>query len=500
MKMNLSNIKFSPEIVKMILQDEGFEVFLDYECQERVEREFNYLGHHLKQGKRIYGVNTGFGKNVDSLLDVDEMSCLQENLTSYLDCGLGEYEDYSYSRLTFLARLKHIVSGETAVSLECCLYLIELFNRGVAPLNPKLGSLGASGDLVTMAPLASLLVNKDSVCWYKSETVKLQQVYDDELPGFRGRDALALMNGLSNVSAIAAIELEKCRNLLNTALASIALCKSCTTHENKSLSPVINDAPVRNFDGQTKVAAYLAKHCFERKCGAHDQFMIQDEYSLRCLPQYLGPLYEMFRQVESWVYSELNSQSDNPKVTENDVYSGGNFYGGYLALASDQLAVLMTKVSELLDRQTFHLVSGTKGLPQNLINQKRGEYLHGLKGVHQVSNSLFMKILPQATSYSLSTRSTESHNQDVVSNCSNAWQRIKDLRNDFSYIITCHLVLSCQALDLVSYQSLDKSLVELYEKVRESVPFVSQDVSLREGLNHLKVSIDGVRILPGLFS
>lgn len=495
----LDELKITPNVVTAILNGEEIRLSLKQETRQLLEQEYKYLASHLQAGNFIYGVNTGFGKNVSKLLNEEEMKKLQSNLSAYLDCSVGELQPYEYSRLAFLARLKHICSGGVCVRVELVDFLVELFNRGIAPAIKKYGSLGASGDLTTMAPLARLAIDANTLCWLDGEVLPLSEFYDGELPGLEGRDALALMNGLSNAVSIAAVEIEKMRNLFNLSLASIGVFKFALSDNFKTESPELNNPPVRNFYGQSEVAGFLFRHGSSCKKKTRAKSPVQDEYSLRCMPQILGPVLESFKQAENWVYSEMNSQSDNPLIKKDDYYSGGNFYGGYLTFASDHLAICIAKFSELLDRQTFHLVGGSKGLPTNLIKQKEGSYFHGLKGVHQLSNSLLMNIIPDCQPFSLYTRSCESHNQDMVSNCSNAWNRIAQVREKFGYLAASHLILSVQALDMIEKKDVSPLFDDVYKLVRSICPFVAEDIPLSVHIEKLTGEIQSRKVTQGVF-
>lgn len=489
-KIALSEIEFTPALFNRLCS-EDVELFITPDHEKRISQNYLYLMDQMQNGKKIYGINTGFGKNVSNVITGASKE-LQENLALYLDCAQGDYLPSKLSRIIFLQRTRQASGPGTAVSLEAIKHLVTLFNLDVAPVIPTLGSLGASGDLVTMAPMARLLFDENVECWHKGEMTSLKEVlryHNINLPGVRGRDSLGIMNGLAVAATFAMDELVKTAHLFNVSLQSIALCKAALGANFSSESETINSRPVRCFEGQEQIAETF-RSIYEGSIIKQAGQYHQDAYSLRCLSQFLGPVLETTKLSFDWICRELNSQSDNPFIGDNLIVNGGNFYGGYLTQSADLMAVNVARVAELLDRQTFHLVGGKYGLPENLIEQNKVGNYHGLKGIHQLSNSLLMKIQPQAVSYALATRSSEMHNQDVVSNCMNAWVRIRDMREDFERILSCHLTLSAQASDLSVNQS--PALSYLVKDVRRSVPFVKKDISLRAGLEDLRKRISEI--------
>ncbi|MBC7538243.1 MAG: aromatic amino acid lyase [Bacteriovorax sp.] len=482
----LKDIQLNYELFSKFLT-EDLEISLDEITRARLNQNHSYLLKHVQSDRKIYGINTGFGKNVSSTVSGD-LAGLQKNLALYLDCAQGEWLPERTSRLIFLVRIKQASFSGSAIRSESLSYLIDLFNAGISPIVPTLGSLGASGDLVTMAPMARLLFDEEVSCWHGGAVVSLANALKEtkiKIPGADGRDCLALMNGLAAAATLAMTEILKINHLLNISLNSMGLCKLALGANQESESEILNSEPVRNFSGQKLIADSLRR--LYVGAGSGRKAHLQDAYALRCIPQFMGPVIETSRLSSQWILQELSSMSDNPYIAIDDVINGGNFYGGYLAQASDLMATNMAKVAELLDRQTFHLVGGQYNLPENLIQQNPEASFHGLKGVHQLSNSLLMKIQPQATSYSLATRSSEMHNQDVVSNCMNGWLRVMQLRSDFETLLSCHLVLTAQAKDLA--QVSVSALSELVASVRENVPFINKDQSLREPLKKLKDSL-----------
>ncbi|NJM10199.1 MAG: aromatic amino acid lyase [Bdellovibrionaceae bacterium] len=153
------------------------------------------------------------------------------------------------------------------------------------------------------------------------------------------------------------------------------------------------------------------------------QEWVQDRYSLRCVPQITGPIFDTIQMLEKWLSDEINSASDNPLIgADENLANGGNFYGGYMSQGMDYLKISLAHMADLVDRQVAYIIDekSNRGLPANLANWSglAGEERHlhhGLKGLHQSVSAVTSEILARATPGGIFSRSSESHNQDKVS-------------------------------------------------------------------------------------
>jgi histidine ammonia-lyase len=357
--------------------------------------------------------------------------------------------------------------------------LSALFHDGPTPELPAWGSLGASGDLITLAPLARLLLA------------------DDEAPS---RTALALMNGLSGVTAQVALDLVTALRLVHWGIAGSAVAAWALGVRQEAWDAVLHAPPIRHHSGQTRIASLLR----ERVAGAPSVplpagLAIQDPYSLRCIPQLLGPGLEQLDLAHRWISQELESVSDNPIWVDADTFlSSGHFFGGYVVQAADTVAGVLARMGDLLERQTFLLVDGTRGLPPNLSGAGFGpEALrHGLKGVHQAASALAMRLQRGAIPSAPFARSAEGHNQDIVSNAMNAATVLTEQVDGLAALVAAHSTLAAQALEFRDGWQDTPGVVAWHGAIRRQMPPLWDDAPLREPLAHLARDLRAIPV-PG---
>ena len=460
---------------------------------ERARLQFDAFQIHAERNEPVYGFTTGFGGNAESRLQNSESEGLQRNLSLYLDCGTGAPLGEEFGRAALLARLHVLSRGYSCVSPQLLSHLSQLVNSKVSPYLVSQGSLGASGDLVSMAPLARLVQGDDVECFINGKLTSAVCAFEqaDLRPlKLKGRDGLALMNGLSCTTAILAIECEKLRRLFDFSLMSLAANHLALNAIPESLDSFVNSVPVRKHSGQSSIAARLRSILQNSNCSRDrgPQRLLQDEYSLRCVPQTLGPALEMLDTAEHWIEQELNSVSDNPIFDESaKVFSGGNFYGGYLVAAGDFLSLVCARLSDLIDRQTFLLIDGKHDLPPNLIvPSPNSPRYHGMKGIHQLMNALTMDIQSKAIPSALFVRSCEAHNQDIVSNAMNGAMRLTQVCDTLASIVSAQTLLALQALSHCPGIQLDSKLKSWHRQMSPFFEAIVQDTPLRTDLLKLK--------------
>ncbi|MEQ8772191.1 MAG: aromatic amino acid ammonia-lyase, partial [Erythrobacter sp.] len=371
---------------------------------DRAERSFEQLMQYLADHpeKRIYGIHTYYGADIEDPRDPADWRRQQAELLRYLHVGVGENLPDRVVRRALRIQARKSLKGYSAIHPDTIRGLIELSNGDALPAVPRYGSLGASGDLVPMAHAIAPVIEEN---------------------GARGpRDVLGLVNTNSMMSALAVELFGDVQALLSqacraTALASIALGLDDEFCTGGTLA--INPAHDRNREAGAMIAR--ARRRFLGRSGADatgrsDAGAPQPRYSIRCAPQVLGNAIAQLDFAAERIAAEALSVSDNPIIDAEGgsvaIAHGGLFYTAGLATAADQLLDVACKCAEMLNRQTFLLVDPheSEGLPRNL-ECKAGDHV---KGIHQLVNALEQSLRAGGVPARSLTSPAEGYNQDIV--------------------------------------------------------------------------------------
>ena len=445
----------------------------DPDFRQRIAEGRRTLDRKLAAGEVIYGVNTGFGGNAKYVIPAEELIHHQRNLLEFLCCGTGEPLPEPAVRAAILLRANALARGFSAVRLTVIERLLDLLNHRITPVVPRYGSVGASGDLCPSAYIASAMAGHGSVI-HKGKIVSAAEALKKEhIPALKleAKEGLALLNGTTVMTGVAALVADDAGYLFRLALAGLAMAVEALESSPDYFHPAIHMA--KNHPGQLGVAEILNSLLFDSRLAVPlDQIRgrlaeagkrsgkvhgvvtagesIQSPYSLRCAPQGLGPMLESLEQVRTVVEREANSVNDNPLIdpASDAVYHTGNFYGAHIARAMDglkldiaNLANWMHSVMALLMDERF---SG--GLP-NSLSPHPGVY-QGFKGMQIAHTSLTVAIRHWSAPSLVHTLPTEQFNQDIVSLGTHAALTAMDMTRLLRDLIAITLLSTAQAVDL----------------------------------------------------
>jgi phenylalanine ammonia-lyase len=433
----------------------------------------------LGRGERIYGVNTGVGGNIRISLAPEQMDLLQANLCRYLSCATGAPLPNDVVRAATLLRVATFATGASAVRLELVAALAELLNRGVTPVVPRYGSVGASGDLMPSAYIARVLVGMG-----EADYQGRRMPADEALAAagirplsFAPKEALALINGTTVMTAVAALVWTDARCVLRGLLGAIALSIEAMQAPDLPFAAWVHER--KGHPGQIAVAAFLremlAGSGYVRASGG------QSCYSLRCPPQGLGQVWEALEDGRAVVEREINSANDNPLVDPDTgvLYKAGNFYGGHIARLLDGWKIDFASMSNWGNALMAVLVDDrfNEGLPANLTPEPGVN--SGFKGMQLSVTSLACAIRQMAGPSSIHSLPTDQYNQDVVSlgmhAAVTAMDSLECLRNETAML----LLASAQAVDLRGGSAkLGEGSRRVYDSVRAVAAFQDKDRSM----------------------
>lgn len=497
--------------INQYLSLEQFESFIfgnetvevSAEVLERVSQSFDFL-KEFSANKIIYGVTTGFGPMAQYRIEDKDRVQLQYNLIRSHSSGTGKILSPVFVKSAILARLNTLALGNSGVHPSVIHLMQELLNRDITPLIFEHGGVGASGDLVQLAHLALVLIGEGEV-FYKGERKATSEVFAAE--GLQPihveiREGLALMNGTSVMTGIGVVNLANAKKLLDWSLKFSAAINEMVRAYDDHLSQELNGAKLHK--AQQEVANRMREHLEGSQLirkredhlykGENNEIVfkekVQEYYSLRCVPQILGPVLTTIENAAEVLENEINSANDNPiiDVKNRQVYHGGNFHGDYISLEMDKLRLVVTKLSMLAERQLNYLMNAKiNELLPPFVNLGKLGFNFGLQGVQftavsttaenqMLSNSMYVHSIPN-----------NNDNQDIVSMGTNAaLLTAKTVENAYE-VLAIEAMAIVQGIDALGYKDkVSPATAKLYNDIKAIFPVMSDDRPLYPYVQDIK--------------
>ena len=483
------------------------QVAISKEAKNLIEESYNFL-KEFANDKIIYGVNTGFGPMAQYRIEPEDQLQLQYNLIRSHASGCGEVFDIKTVRAAILCRLNSLSLGKSGVHIEAIELMRDLLNYRITPLIFQHGGVGASGDLVQLAHLALVLIGEGEV-FYKGLRRPTAEVFTEV--GIKPlqihlREGLSLMNGTSVMTGLAGVNLYYAEKLLDwTVKFSCAINELVQTYDDH-FSPELNNAKqhsgqqdiaklMREFLADSKRTRKRAEHLYQ---GEHNETVfkekVQEYYSLRCVPQILGPVLDTLQHTQRIFEKELNSANDNPIVDlpTQQVYHGGNFHGDYISLEMDKLKLVVTRVAMLAERQLNYLLNPKiNELLPPFVNAGKLGFNFGMQGVQFTATSTTAECQTLSTSMYVHSIPNNNDNQDIVSMGTNAATLTRKVIENAFQVLAIEAITIGQAIDILGcYDQLSSTTKEWYNEIRTIIPFFKEDLVfypyLKETTNFLK--------------
>jgi len=476
------------EAVAAAAYNPGFEVQLSEDAWGKVRRAERAVQAFIQRGEIVYGVTTGFGAFKDRLIPPEQVAQLQRNILMSHAAGVGEALDQATTRAMMLVRANTLAKGHSGIREATLRLLVEMLNRGVHPLVPSQGSLGASGDLAPLAHMALPLIGLGEAI-YQGERLPGEAALKRAglAPVVLGaKEGLALTNGTALMTAIGVLTTLQAENLM--CAADLAGCLSLEALHG---TPRAFDArlhAVRPHPRQVECAQFLrrliAGSTFVRP---DDPLNVQDAYTLRCIPQVHGAIRDAILYAR-WVLNiELNSATDNPLIFfdeesgEATVLSGGNFHGEPVAIAMDYLSLALTELGNISERRLTRLTdeaSNQETLPAFLTEQ--GGLNSGFMLTQYTAASLASENKSLAHPASSDNIPSSANIEDHVSMGAIAARQARQIARNVEHILALELFAAAQGIDfrrkaLGAQARLGQGTAPAYALIRERVPFLEQD-------------------------
>lgn len=463
-------------------------VALDPQAVGAIKASAAFVREMARSGQAVYGVTTGFGANRNTVIRAEDAEILQERLLVSHACGVGDPLPVEVVRAMMLLRINALARGQSGIRMKTLQVLVDMLNRGVHPIIPELGSVGASGDLCPLAHMVLPVighgeVNVDGVVIGGAAGMARAGIETIELTY---KEGLALLNGTQAMTALGVVVAIAFRQLLDSADAVGAMSLEAVAGRLEALDERIHLARGRKgqLDSARHVRAMLEG---SELAGAQPGTVegkveyIQDSYCLRCLPQVHGASRDVLDHVIEVLVTEANAVTDNPLVfvPEGDdggaILSGGNFHGQPVAMALDYLKIAIAEIGNISERRSAKLTDKyfSEGLPAFLVNEPGLN--SGMMIPQYVAAALVSENKNKAHPASVDSIPTSANMEDHVSMGMHAGLHAHKILQNVEHILGIEYLIAAQGLDLRAGFEYGRGTGQALKALRRDVPFLDKD-------------------------
>ena len=466
--------------------------------EKKVKRSRSFIEKALDRGEKIYGVTTGFGMLSDQIIDHSQIEDLQKNLIRSHSVGVGPNFDEVTTRAIMVLRANVIAMGYSGVRMEVLKGLVDMINKGVHPLVPEQGSVGASGDLAPLAHLTSVLIGEGEAL-FKGKVMpgkKAMRMAGIPVLTLRAKEGLALVNGTQVMTAVGLLALLRAERLFKVADIVGACTLDALKGSLRAFDPDIQR--VRPFPGSLAVSKNFRRMGRGSEIGKSHQFCskIQDAYSLRCIPQVHGAVRDALTYVRKILEIEVNSATDNPLVfaEQKKILNCGNFHGEPVAFALDLLGIAVSELGGISERRIEKLINpALSGLPAFLTAE--GGLHSGLMMVQVSAAALASENKILAHPASVDSIPTSADKEDHVSMGVIAARKARDIARNVENILAMELLCATQGLEFLLPLKPGIGIKEAYRVVREKVLPIKGDRRFSEDIRKIQLLIESGELL-----
>lgn len=457
----------------------GAPIRLDPTCAPRIAESAAAVARILERGEPVYGINTGFGKLASVRVGDDDLATLQRNIVLSHSAGTGTPSPIAVTRLMMALKLASLAQGASGIRLETAALLEAMLTRGLTPVVPCQGSVGASGDLAPLAHLAATMIGVGEII-LNGERLPAAQAL--ELAGLAPlelgpKEGLALLNGTQFSTANALAGLFEAELLFRSALITGALSTEAAKGSDTPFDERIHR--LRRHNGQIEVARALRglmAGSAIRASHLENDTRVQDPYCLRCQPQVMGAALDVLRQAGTTLATEGNCVSDNPLIfpETDEALSGGNFHAEPVAFAADMIALAICEIGSITERRVAMLVDpALSGLPAFLT--PRPGLNSGFMIPQVTAAALVSENKQRAYPASVDSIPTSANQEDHVSMAAHGARRLLEMAENASAVIGIELLASAQGIDFHAPLTSSVVLEAARSQLREQVPSLSDD-------------------------
>ncbi|HUD93852.1 histidine ammonia-lyase [Sphingobium sp.] len=457
----------------------GAPVRLDPACATRIAESAAAVARILAKGQPVYGINTGFGKLASVRIGDEDLATLQRNIVLSHAAGTGAPSPVPVIRLMMALKLASLAQGASGVRPETVALLEAMLDKGLTPVVPCQGSVGASGDLAPLAHMAATMIGVGEMFLGEDRLPAADALARVGLQPIElgPKEGLALLNGTQFSCSLALAGLFEAELLFRSALITGALSTEAAKGSDTPFDPRIH--ALRRHRGQIEVADALRdlmSGSAIRASHLENDARVQDPYCLRCQPQVMGAALDLLRQAATTLEIEANGVSDNPLIfaDTDEALSGGNFHAEPVAFAADMIAMAICEIGSIAERRIALLVDpALSGLPAFLTP-------------HPGLNSGFM--IPQVTAAALVSENkqraypasvdsipTSANQEDHVSMAAHGARRLLDMADNAAAVLGIELLAAAQGIDFHAPLASSGALESARAALREIVPMLDDD-------------------------
>lgn len=471
----------------------GAKVKISESAIKRVNDSRKIVKEFVENEEIVYGVTTGFGKFSEVCVTREQSKLIQKNLIVSHAVGSGNFFDTEIVRGIILLRINNLCIGYSGVRYSTIKTMADMLNKGVHPLIPEKGSLGASGDL---APLAHMVLPMLGLgkAEYNGEILdgKLaMEKADINTIELVAKEGLALINGTQVMTSVGAHTIYDTMKLLDIADLSASLTYEALHGIISVLDPRLH--LLRPHKGQI----FTAENILQMLDGSERTMLqgvgkMQDAYSLRCTPQVHGASRDAIEFVKEKIEIEMNSVTDNPIIFADtkEGISGGNFHGQPVALAFDFLGIALSEIADISERRLERMVNpALNGLPAFLV--ENGGLNSGFMIVQYSAAALVSENKILSHPASVDSIPSSGNQEDHVSMGTIGARKAREIYKNVRRVIAMEMMCACQAIDLGKESKLGFITQKAYNLIREKVEKLTCDREMYEDINNLeKLIID----------
>ncbi|WP_332777663.1 histidine ammonia-lyase [Polaromonas sp.] len=457
----------------------GAMLQLDEACRPRVQASADTVARIVARGEPVYGINTGFGKLASVRIESADLERLQRNIVLSHAAGVGEPMPLAVTRLMMALKLASLAQGASGIQPATLALLEAMLARGVIPVVPAQGSVGASGDLAPLSHMTAVMIGVGEAFTAAGRLPATEALAQAGLaPVVLGpKEGLALLNGTQFSTANALAGLFEAEVLLRSALVTGALSTDAARGSDAPFDARIHQ--LRRHQGQIETAnalrGLLSGSPIRASHLSGDE-RVQDPYCLRCQPQVMGACLDILRQAAGVLETEANGVSDNPLIftAEGEALSGGNFHAEPVAFAADIIALAVCEIGSLAERRIAMLVDpALSGLPAFLT--PRPGLNSGFMIPQVTAAALVSENKQRAYPASVDSIPTSANQEDHVSMAAHGARRLMPMVENATAVIGIELLAAAQGCDFHLPLVSSKALESVRQLLRNEVPHLEDD-------------------------